>query len=103
MSTQSIRFNNANRSFYLTAKKRVDDYFKENNLSRYGNTQMVIKSIFMFALYFFPFLLLILNVFDNLWIQSLLSVLMGFGMSGIGLSIMHDANHGAYSRNAKFL
>jgi len=26
---------------------------------------------------------------------------MGFGMSGIGLSIMHDANHGSYARNAK--
>ena len=24
---------------------------------------------------------------------------MGFGMAGIGLSIMHDANHGAYSKN----
>jgi len=26
-------------------------------------------------------------------------VLMGLGMAGIGLSIMHDANHGAYSKN----
>jgi len=25
--------------------------------------------------------------------------LMGLGMSGIGLSVMHDANHGAYSNN----
>ena len=24
---------------------------------------------------------------------------MGFGMSGIGLSVMHDANHGSYSSN----
>ena len=27
--------------------------------------------------------------------------LMGFGMSGIGLAVMHDANHGAYSKNKK--
>jgi linoleoyl-CoA desaturase len=26
---------------------------------------------------------------------------MGFGMAGIGLAIMHDANHGSYSKNAK--
>jgi linoleoyl-CoA desaturase len=26
--------------------------------------------------------------------------LMGLGMAGIGLSVMHDANHGAYSKNA---
>ena len=61
MSTTSIRFNNANRSFYNTAKKRVDEYFKENNLSRYGNASMVIKSIFMFTLYLTPFVLLITN------------------------------------------
>jgi linoleoyl-CoA desaturase len=101
MSAQSIRFNNANRSFYLTAKKRVDEYFKENNISRYGNSQMVIKSIFMFTLYFTPFILLILNVFDSFWAQSILWAIAGLGMSGIGLSIMHDANHGAYARNAK--
>jgi linoleoyl-CoA desaturase len=101
MSAPSIKFNRSNLSFYNTAKKRVDEYFKENNLSRYGNSQMVIKSIFMFALYFTPFILLITNTFDNLWLQSLLCILMGFGMSGIGLSIMHDANHGAYSRNSK--
>jgi linoleoyl-CoA desaturase len=101
MSANTIRFNNANRSFYLTAKKRVDEYFKANNLSRYGNYQMVIKTIFMFALYLSPFVILLLNLTDNFGLQSLLWILMGFGMSGIGLSVMHDANHGSYSRNAK--
>ena len=62
---------------------------------------MVIKSIFMFALYFTPFILLLLNVFDSFWIQAIMWSIAGFGMSGIGLSIMHDANHGAYARNAK--
>jgi linoleoyl-CoA desaturase len=102
MATQHIRFNNANRAFYITAKKRVDDYFKENNISKFGNAQMVIKSIFMFALYFTPFFLLIFNVFDNRWLQIGLAILMGLGMSGIGLSIMHDANHGSYSRHQKW-
>lgn len=101
MSTPSIRFNNANRSFYATLKKRVDDYFKENNISRYGNSTMVIKSIFMFTLYFTPFILLLCNISDKYWMQLILWSIAGLGMSGIGLSIMHDANHGAYSRNAK--
>lgn len=100
MSTTTIRFNNANRSFYLTAKKRVDDYFKTNNISRYGDYRMVLKSIFMFTLYFTPFVFLLANVFDSFWAQSIMWLLMGIGMSGIGLSIMHDANHGSYARNA---
>ncbi len=33
------------------------------------------------------------------WGVILMWVLMGFGMSGIGMSVMHDANHGSYSRN----
>jgi len=24
---------------------------------------------------------------------------MGFGMAGVGMAIMHDANHGTYSKN----
>ena len=24
---------------------------------------------------------------------------MGFGMAGIGMSVMHDANHGSYSKS----
>lgn len=101
MNANTIRFNNTNRSFYLTAKKRVDDYFKSNNISRYGNYRMVVKSVFMFALYFTPFILLLCNISSGFWLNSFLWILMGFGMSGIGLSVMHDANHGTYARNAK--
>lgn len=53
----------------------------------------------MLSLYIVPFIL-ILTVFENPWLVTLMWVLMGFGMSGVGLSIMHDANHHAYSKNA---
>lgn len=33
------------------------------------------------------------------WLFYSLWIVMGFFMAGIGLSIMHDANHGAYSNN----
>jgi linoleoyl-CoA desaturase len=96
-----IRFNTANRQFYMTAKKRVDEYFRTNNISKFGNYKMVIKSIAMFAIYFTPYFLLLSNVFTNGWILMGLSVIMGIGMSGIGLSVMHDANHGSYSKNTR--
>jgi linoleoyl-CoA desaturase len=28
-------------------------------------------------------------------------MLMGLGMAGIGMGVMHDANHGSYSKNSK--
>ena len=96
-----IRFNNANRQFYQTVKRRVDEYFKERNLSKFGNYKMVLKTIAMFVIFLGPYALLMSNVFTNGYAQIGLWILMGVGMSGVGLSVMHDANHGSYSKNHK--
>jgi linoleoyl-CoA desaturase len=37
------------------------------------------------------------GVVTNIWIMASLCFVMGIGTAGIGLSVMHDANHGAYS------
>src|SRR5690606_25986245 len=102
MSNSTIlRFNNSNRQFYTELKKRVDGYFKENNISKNGNLNLYIKTVFMFAAYLTPYFLLLFNVFDSKAIWLLLAVLMGFAMAGIGLCIMHDANHGSYNKNVR--
>jgi linoleoyl-CoA desaturase len=62
---------------------------------------MKIKTIFMICLYFTPFILMLTGVVTSLWAIMLMWAIMGLGMSGIGLSIMHDANHGSYSKNDK--
>jgi linoleoyl-CoA desaturase len=99
MSLKNITFSKShNVDFYKTLQSRVREYFKENNISRYANANMVIKTIFMISLYVVPFILM-LTYFTNPWLIFLMWVVMGFGMAGIGLSIMHDANHGAYSKS----
>ncbi len=100
-NTTILRFNNSNRQFYTELKKRVDSYFKENQISKNGNLNMYLKTIFMFSAYLVPYFLIIFNVFDSKLIWFLLSVIMGFAMDGIGLCVMHDANHGSYSKNVK--
>ncbi len=85
--------------FNSTLKKRVRAYFKDNNISKHANTNMKIKTVFMVALYFTPYFLMILGVVTNIWLIALSWMFMGLGIAGIGLSIMHDANHGAYSKN----
>lgn len=97
-----IRFNNANRQFYAELKKRVDNYFKENKLSKSGNLNMYLKTIFMFSAYIVPYLLIVFNVFDSKLMWFLLCLMMGLAMAGVGLCVMHDANHGSYSKNQKF-
>lgn len=89
------------RDFNATLNKRVRAYFKDNNISKYANANMKIKTIFMLSLYFTPYFLMIFGVVTNPWLIGLCWAIMGFGISGIGLSIMHDANHGAYSKNEK--
>lgn len=87
-----------NADFYKTLQQRAREYFKENNKSRHANANMVFKTVFMLALYMVPFLL-ILTTLESSWLIFLMWVVMGFGMAGVGLSVMHDANHGAYSKN----
>ncbi len=101
-NTNIVRFNNSNRTFYNELKKRVDNYFKENKIEKNGNLNMYIKTVFMFTMYLTPYFLITLGVFESKTIWLLLAILMGLGMAGIGLSVMHDANHGSYSKNVKF-
>ena len=58
---------------------------------------MVIKTIIMFALYTVPYILMITDVFHSAWGMFAMYAVMGLGSAGIGLGVMHDANHGSYS------
>ena len=96
-----VRFIPKDKSlFFPTLKKRVEDYFKENNISRHANAQMVIKSIVLLTGYLLPLVLMMTLELSfgaclGLW------ALIGVCHAGIGMSVMHDANHGAYSSNEK--
>ena len=87
-----------NAEFYKVLKQRVNEYFKKEKVSRHANFSMIFKTICMITLYLTPFVL-ILTLGIESWAVLLLWVLMGVGMAGCGLSIMHDANHGAYSKS----
>lgn len=87
------------RDFTATLNKRVRAYFKENSISKYANTNMKIKTVFMISLFYVPLGFLLSGMVQSVWLTGLLYFLMGLGTAGIGLSIMHDANHGAYSKN----
>lgn len=97
-----VKFNKKDRpEFYKALRKRVNNHFTENNISTHANLNMKIKTIFMLCSYFIPMALLLTGFATNLWAMFGLWILMGFGMSGIGLSVMHDANHGSYSKSKR--
>jgi linoleoyl-CoA desaturase len=101
MDFSSIRFaKNHNEEFYKVLRQRVNEYFKTNNISRYANGKMVFKTIFMISFYFTCFIVL-LTVAKNPWFVMLMWLITGVAVAGVGLSVMHDANHGTYSKNEK--
>ncbi|MCD9015781.1 fatty acid desaturase family protein [Parachryseolinea silvisoli] len=96
-AVKPVTFANTQRDFSTTLNKRVNEYFRENKINRHGDSEMVLKTIFMFTLYCLPYALLVTGVLTGtLWALASI-VVMGLGLAGIGLSVMHDANHGAYS------
>ena len=100
MKVPSVKFNIEDQpDFVKIVRKKVDRYFKDNNISRHANFSMKAKTVFMICLYFVPLSLMLTGIVSSLWPVMAMWVLMSFGMSGIGLSIMHDANHGSYSKN----
>lgn len=89
-------------SFHETVIERVEAYFKKNNISPYANTKMWLKTTVMLLLFFVPCTLMIIGVgAGRPWLFFGFWFMMAWGMTGIGTSVMHDANHGTYSPNKK--
>lgn len=98
----TIKFNHSNNTeFVKVLRKRVNGYFKENKITKYANLSMKVKTVVMLLIYFLPLLLMLTGVVQSFWFVTALWGVMGFGMAGIGFSVMHDANHGTYSKNQK--
>lgn len=95
-SLAQVRFPRPSKgSFSQVLSTRVREYFKDNDLSSKGDIRMFWKTLGMLALYFVPYVLL-LSVQPEIWLMFVLFSLMGLGMTGIGMGVMHDAAHGAY-------
>lgn len=100
VDTPTVKFNNNKEAdFFKVLRKRVGSYFKDNAISRYADGRMKFKTSFMIGLYFIPMSILIAGFVETVSVYYLLWMIMATGMGGIGLSVMHDANHGSYSKS----
>lgn len=85
--------------FFSTVKRRVDDYFKENKLSKHANAQMIFKTVLFVGCLIGFYTLIIINVFPPA-VLLILAILLGMTKAFIGFNICHDAIHGGYSSNS---
>jgi linoleoyl-CoA desaturase len=96
---QQVKFIPKHKSpFFSVLKIRVDAYFEDQGISKHANAVMVTKSIVLLATYILPFIALLIYT-PAFGASLLLWFIMGLSLAGIGMSVMHDANHGAYSSN----
>ena len=96
---KTVRFNGDDerqKEFAVVLRQNVNAYFTKNDISPKGDWRMYLKSAAMLSMFLLP-LVVILTVPMSAWWALPLAVLMGVGKAGVGMSVMHDANHGAYS------
>ncbi len=96
-NAKPLSFATTDRDFSSTLNKRVNEYFRTNNIHKHGNGEMYVKTITMFLLYLIPYVLIMSGVITGALGLLAAVIIMGLGAAGIGLSVMHDANHGSYS------
>jgi linoleoyl-CoA desaturase len=98
MTTTSPKFAKSDSlNFFRTLNSRVNAYFKENNIQKTGNWKLHLKTIILFVVFLMPYFLILTSTQMPFWLFLLLSVIIGVGMAGIGMNVMHDGNHGSYS------
>lgn len=85
------------KQFAVAVRKNVNDYFRNNGISIKGNLRLTIQTIVMLSIYIVPFIL-VFTISMNAWMALLMAALIGIGMAGIGMCVMHDAVHGSYSK-----
>jgi linoleoyl-CoA desaturase len=82
--------------FHREVKRRVLAYFERTGLSQRDSPRMYVKTAVLLVWFAVSYALLVF-VAASFWQGALLSVSLALAMAGIGFSIQHDANHGAYS------
>ena len=88
----------ARGDFNKTLKARVDRYFAENRLNKTGDWRMFLKSALILAWLVTSYVLLVF--FSGSLLMAILTVFaLAQGFVLVGFNIMHDGNHGSYSRN----
>ncbi|MEX2369521.1 MAG: fatty acid desaturase [Bacteroidales bacterium] len=85
--------------FYETLRFRVNTYFAENKLDRFADMRSIIKSFVFFCCFVGFYNLILHSATAPLWLFFIYWFLMGMFILFTGMSIIHDAAHGTFSKH----
>ena len=94
---QQVRFSSKNHTFTTALKAKVDEYFKQNNISQTGNSSLYWKTVVLLITAGICYTALMTMVFPA-WASLSICALLGLAFAGIGFNIMHDGGHNSYSQ-----
>ncbi|MBT6235904.1 MAG: acyl-CoA desaturase [Bacteroidetes bacterium] len=84
--------------FSRELRSNVEKYFRESKISKFATPSLKVKAVILLVSFFGAyFSILFLGM--SWWAILLTCVLMGLAKAGIGMGLMHDANHGSFSKN----
>ena len=85
--------------FHAALRRGAASYFEQGVGARWGGAAMHRKTAIILAWFAGTYALLLAVGGASPWLAGGLAVSLALATAGIGFSIMHDANHGAYSRS----
>jgi linoleoyl-CoA desaturase len=85
--------------FHRELKRRVDSELESLGVTGQDSPRMYLKTVVLLSWLWGTYALLVFGA-TEVWQGLLLSASLALAVSGIGFSVMHDANHGAYSKHA---
>lgn len=88
-----------NTAFGDTVRKRVNDFMKENQLSKFATKAMIWKTWLLTTVYLGVFFVLLWNPIDSIILIFSCYGILGLLLGIIGMNIMHDKVHGAYAES----
>ena len=91
----TIRFSKDNDDLFKELSGEVNQFFELKGIKKTGDASLYFKSFVMTLLFFVPYIIVV-NFRVSFWENILLGIASGFGMAGVGMNVMHDANHGSY-------
>lgn len=94
-----LRFSRDGR-FHSALKNRVNAHFDATGRARWGDGAMHAKTAVILGWFAASYALLLRFGDASGWLAAGLVVSLALATAGIGFSVMHDANHGAYARSS---
>ncbi len=85
-----------NFGFRKELNKRVDAYFKSENIPTRDNPAMYFKTLIIAGWVISAWTFTLFGP-PQIWLKVIGCIVLGLGIAAVGFSIGHDANHGGYS------